>query len=70
MTREESFKLELKELLQRYDASIVFHFNPPDMKMLEYCNGFEVYFEISPDRFKMSKITESDRFAIEKDNIV
>lgn len=70
MTREEGFKIELRELLRRYDASIVFNFNPPDMKMLEYCNGFEVYFEISPNHYKMSKITENDRFAIEKDDII
>lgn len=70
MTREESFKEQLIKLLDEYHASIIFNFNPPDMKMLECCNGFKICFELEEDKFKFVGLTDKNAFAIDVDNII
>lgn len=65
MEKYTQFKLELKELLDRYNASIVFHFNPPDMDMLKYCTGFKVYFRNSFDNYTIKQLTDKNSFSID-----
>jgi hypothetical protein len=70
MTKADSFKEKLQNLLDDFNASIIFNFNPPDMKMLEYCNGFQVCFELEVDKFQFVQLTGGDNFSIEKDTIL